>query len=107
MAALFSMPARNEVVRAEISTAPESAVPIGCAQVGNRVLRAPYLAAFARRARTTRHGCELRRQSSDTEAREQHRPGHDLGARLGIESGDDDHDPGEQCEEPELHDSTR
>jgi peptide/nickel transport system permease protein len=77
------------------------------AEVRHGVLKPADLAALLVGDRRHRDAPELRRQRSDTEAGEQHRPRHDLGPGAGVERAHHHGQPGEQGEEADLDDPAR
>ena len=102
------MPVRNELVRAEISTAPASAVPIDAPRLVTGVLEPADLAALLDRVPTRRSRSRAARPARRCpRPGEQHRPGHDLGAGAHVEQSDHDHDAREQRQEPESDDAAR
>ena len=96
-AGLFCTPLRNDADSAEISTAPASAVPIDAPRLVTVFCTPPTSPLCVVGHRGHGHGPELRGQRADPEAREQHRPGHDLRPGARVERGQHDHDASEQA----------
>ena len=90
------------MVSAEMSTAPASAVPMDAPRLVIVFWTPPTSPLCSSDTDDTVTLPELRGQRADTQAGEQHRPGHDLGPGTDLERGHHDHDAGEEREEPDL-----
>ena len=101
-AGLFCTPVRKDAVSAEMSTAPDGAVPMDAPRLVTVFCTPPDFTALLIGHRGHGHGPQLGGQRADTETREQHRPGDDLRPGARIQRGQHDHDASEQAEEPGL-----
>ncbi len=87
---------RNEAVRAEMSTAPASAVPIEAPSCVPVFCRPPTSPLCSSGTADTVTAPELGGHGAEPGARQQQRPGDDLRAGADVEQGHQEHEPGEQ-----------